>query len=41
MSITSMTGFAQSVGNFENFRWTWEIKSLNGKGLDVRFRVPN
>lgn len=41
MTIKSMTGFARSSGAFEGFLWTWEIKSVNGKGLEVRVRVPN
>jgi len=41
MSITSMTGFARRAGSFEDFQWVWELKSVNGKGLDVRFRAPN
>jgi len=35
-----MTGFARSQGEGHGSRWVWEIRSVNGKGLDVRFRVP-
>ena len=24
----------------DDLRWTWELRSVNGKGLDVRLRVP-
>lgn len=40
-----MTGFArvresQSVEAIEH-RWTWELRSVNGKGLDLRLRLPH
>ena len=35
-----MTGFARAQGQAEACTWTWEIKSVNGKGLDVRCRLP-
>lgn len=45
MSIASMTGFARVNGNLQtgekNISWIWEIKSVNGKSLDVKFRLPN
>lgn len=44
MSIASMTGFARVNGNWqttgENINWVWEIKSVNGKSLDVKMRLP-
>ena len=39
--LKSMTGFASAQGGFENFTWTWELRSVNGKGLDLRLRVPD
>jgi uncharacterized protein (TIGR00255 family) len=39
-SLTSMTGFARHAGAWRDVSWTWEIKSVNGKALDVRIRVP-
>ena len=36
-----MTGFAAATGGTEPFRWSWDIRSVNGKGLDVRLRVPD
>lgn len=41
MTLQSMTGFARVDGMLSNARWTWEIKSVNGKSLDVRWRLPN
>jgi len=35
-----MTGFADSRGLHGALRWRWEAKSVNGRGLDVRFRTP-
>ena len=35
-----MTGFARADGAGDAYRWTWEIRSVNGKGLDVRLRLP-
>ena len=41
MVLSSMTGFAREEGGKGDCAWTWEIKSVNAKGLDVRCRVPN
>jgi uncharacterized protein (TIGR00255 family) len=35
-----MTGFAREAGRTGPWRWAWELKSVNAKGLDVRLRVP-
>jgi uncharacterized protein (TIGR00255 family) len=35
-----MTGFARGHGVCGPYAWAWEIKSVNGKGLDVRLRLP-
>jgi len=35
-----MTGFARIEGEEESFSWVWEAKSVNGRGLDIRNRVP-
>jgi len=40
MALSSMTGFARSHGVCGSYAWAWEIKSVNGKGLDVRLRLP-
>jgi uncharacterized protein (TIGR00255 family) len=39
--ITSMTGFAAGRGVGAAHNWTWELRSVNGKGLDIRLRVPD
>ncbi|TDH38887.1 YicC family protein [Pseudohoeflea suaedae] len=40
MSVQSMTGFARSETRWNGARFVWEIRSVNGKGLDVRMRLP-
>ena len=40
-SISSMTGFAAGEWSANGCNWTWEAKSVNGKGLDLRCRVPH
>jgi uncharacterized protein (TIGR00255 family) len=40
MALSSMTGFARGHGVAGPYAWNWEIKSVNAKGLDVRFRLP-
>jgi uncharacterized protein (TIGR00255 family) len=35
-----MTGFARGQGVAGTYAWSWEIKSVNAKGLDLRFRLP-
>ncbi|SPJ22312.1 YicC/YloC family endoribonuclease [Palleronia abyssalis] len=37
----SMTGFASETGAWEGWTWGWEMRSVNGKGLDLRLRVPD
>ncbi|MGC8522799.1 MAG: YicC/YloC family endoribonuclease [Acidibrevibacterium sp.] len=39
-TLASMTGFAQSEGERDGFGFLWELRSVNGRGLDLRFRLP-
>lgn len=39
--IASMTGFARVEGGDDVSRWAWEVRSVNGRGLDVRVRAPH
>ena len=39
--IRSMTAFASARGEHESYSWAWELRSVNGKGLDLRLRVPD
>lgn len=40
MAIESMTGFARKAGTSGAHAFAWEVRSVNGRGLDVRIRVP-
>lgn len=40
MTISGMTGFARAEGEHAGQRWTWELKSVNGRGLDLKLRLP-
>ncbi|MEM9635986.1 MAG: YicC/YloC family endoribonuclease [Pseudomonadota bacterium] len=40
MALASMTGFARALGETGPVRWTWEFRSVNGKSLDLRIRIP-
>ena len=35
-----MTGFARTDGRDDALEWSWEVRSVNGRGLDIRCRVP-
>lgn len=37
----SMTGFATGRGQYGAYSWVWDVRSVNGKGLDMRLRVPD
>ena len=39
--IRSMTGFAAKSGALAPHSWGWELRAVNGKGLDLRIRVPD
>ena len=40
MTLASMTGFGRTEGSGDGFAWAWEVRSVNGRGLDVRLRLP-
>ena len=39
MGMASMTGFARVQGEANGISWVWEIKSVNGRALDLRLRL--
>ena len=41
MILSSMTGFARATGTTGPVQWAWEVRAVNGRGLEVRLRVPN
>lgn len=38
--LASMTGFARSEGMEAGLAWAWELRSVNGRGLDLKMRLP-
>jgi uncharacterized protein (TIGR00255 family) len=38
--LRSMTGFATRTGGHGPTAWVWEMRGVNGKGLDLRLRLP-
>jgi uncharacterized protein (TIGR00255 family) len=40
LAIASMTGYGSADGALGSQSWTWEARSVNGKSLDVRLRLP-
>lgn len=40
MALSGMTGFARAEGARGAVSWAWEVKSVNGRGLDLRVRLP-
>src|SRR6478609_6505188 len=39
-AVSSMTGFARAAGSGGAWRWIFELKTVNAKGLDIRLRMP-
>src|SRR5260370_7681058 len=39
VGVSSMTGFARAEGEAEGISWIWELKSVNGRALDLRLRL--
>lgn len=39
-ALASMTGFARDRGAHNGVEFAWEIRSVNGRGLDLRLRLP-
>lgn len=38
--VNSMTAFSTVSGAHAGMRWTWELRGVNGRGLDIRTRLP-
>jgi len=41
MTLKSMTGFARTDGVHGETSWFWEARSVNGRSLDLRLRLPS
>jgi uncharacterized protein (TIGR00255 family) len=39
VGVASMTGFARTQGEAPGISWVWEVKSVNGRALDLRLRI--
>ena len=39
--IRSMTGFAAQSGAASGASWSWDLRGVNGRGLDLRLRLPD
>ncbi len=39
-SLSGMTGYARAEAQSGRYRWVWEVRSVNGKGLEARLRLP-
>jgi len=40
-AIASMTGYAAREGASGEAAWSWELRSVNARGLDLRLRLPD
>src|SRR5262245_30469064 len=40
MTLKSMTGFARADGIHGDTSWSWEARSVNGRSLELRLRLP-
>lgn len=40
MTLKSMTGFARTDGVHKETSWHWEARSVNGRSLELRLRLP-
>ena len=38
-AVASMTGFARAEGGHGGATWQWEVRSVNGRGLEVRAKL--
>ncbi|ADU14430.1 YicC/YloC family endoribonuclease [Asticcacaulis excentricus] len=41
MTLSSMTGFGRVEGHHGTFAWVYEVRSVNGRSLDLKTRVPS
>ncbi|MEM9810927.1 MAG: YicC/YloC family endoribonuclease [Pseudomonadota bacterium] len=39
--LQSMTGFGAAEGSVGPVHWRWELRSVNGRSLDMKFRMPS
>lgn len=41
MTLSSMTGFGRVEGHHGDVAWVYEIRSVNGRSLDLKTRIPS
>jgi uncharacterized protein (TIGR00255 family) len=41
MTLKSMTGFSRADGVHGETTWHWEVRSVNGRSLELRLRLPS
>ena len=41
LALASMTGFSVVTGNSGSYAWSWELRSVNSRSLDLRIRLPS
>ncbi|WP_371397863.1 YicC/YloC family endoribonuclease [Fretibacter rubidus] len=41
MALSGMTGFARVSGTYAGHSWQWEVRSVNGRTLDLRVKLPS
>jgi uncharacterized protein (TIGR00255 family) len=39
-ALASMTGFSRTEGVENGLTWAWELRSVNGRGMDLKMRLP-
>ncbi len=39
--IRSMTAFASRRGSLQTLEWNWDLRGVNGRGLEIRLRLPD
>jgi uncharacterized protein (TIGR00255 family) len=40
MALSSMTGFARTSFEVDGAKYSWELKSVNARGMEIRLRLP-
>lgn len=41
MALSSMTGFARTSFEVDGAKFSWELRSVNARGLEIRLRLPS
>ncbi|MEK9684605.1 MAG: YicC/YloC family endoribonuclease [Rhodospirillaceae bacterium] len=41
MTLSSMTGFSSVSDDYGGYSWSWELRSVNSRTIDIRIKLPN